>query len=186
MGLSRSTVAFSAAEYLRWESEQSEKYEYLKGTVIAMGGASRRHVTVSGNIFVALDQALAGTSCRVYMADMKLRVLADVAFFYPDVFVTCDPADHRAEQYMSSPVVVFEVISPPTEGFDRGEKFAAYRRTPSLKEFVLIDPEQPRIEYYRRTARRVWELHDLVPDRPLMLNSLGLEIEWSRIFRNAE
>ena len=119
MALPQPTPAFTAADYLRWEAEQLDKHEYLRGETFAMGGASRRHVTISGNVFSALDDALDGTPCRAYMADMKVQAAADEAYFYPDVLVTCDPADHRADQFMRAPKLIVEVLSPSTEGIDR-------------------------------------------------------------------
>lgn len=186
MSLPQANTPFSAADYLVWESERIEKSEFYHGEVFAMSGASRRHVTVSGNLFSSLDQALEGTPCRPYMADMKLRVLEDEAYFYPDVFVTCDPADHRADQFMSAPTLVVEVLSPSTAAFDRGDKFAAYRRIPSLREFVLIDPEKQTIELYRRGDDDTWALHDIAAGEPLPLGSLEIEIGWGRIFRNLD
>ena len=45
---------FGPAAYLDWEDEQSEKHEYLNGEVFNMAGASEAHVTIAGNVFVAL------------------------------------------------------------------------------------------------------------------------------------
>lgn len=188
MGLPQPQMPFSADDYLAWESEQAEKSEFFHGEVFAMSGASRRHVTISGNVFASLDRALEGTPCRVYMADMKLQVLQDDAYFYPDVFVTCDPADHRAEQFMTAPTVIVEVLSPSTAAFDRGDKFAAYRRIPSLREFILIDPAKQTIEIYRRAGEDtdIWEYQDLAKNAPLMLASLETSIGWDRLFRNLD
>lgn len=186
MALPQPTPPFTAADYLRWEAEQPEKHEYVRGETFAMGGASRRHVTISGNVFAALDAALEGTPCRTYMADMKLQAAADDAYFYPDVLVTCDPDDHKADQFMRSPTLVIEVLSPATAAYDRGDKFAAYRRIPSLKEFVLIDPDRPRIEHYRRTQADRWELQEIAPDQPLLLPSLDVSIPWARMFRHVD
>ncbi len=151
-----------------------------------MGGASRRHVTVSLNLASSLDQSLEGSPCRTYMADMKLEIKKEEIYFYPDVLVTCDPEDHKAEQFMRSPVMVAEVLSESTAAFDRGDKAAYYRGLPSLKEFVLIDPERRRIELYRRTKQDTWELLDIPTEHPLPLHSLELEIPWNRIFRNVD
>ena len=61
-----------------------------------------------------------------------------------------DPDDHRAELAMHHPVLVAEVLSPSTAAYDRGDKFIAYRRLPSLKEYLLIDPEQQQLELFRK------------------------------------
>jgi Uma2 family endonuclease len=184
MNAPHSIAVFSAADYLHWESQQTEKYEFLNGEVFAMGGASRRHVTIAGNLFSALDQALEDSPCRAYMADMKVQAHADCAYFYPDVLVTCDPADHKADYYMSAPCLIVEVLSPATAGYDRGEKFAAYRQLASLQDFVLIDPQRRHIEHYVKTAQGLWQLSDIVAEQPLVFTRLDITIPWARIFRN--
>ena len=162
MGEAQQLQPMTAAQYLESEPAQLEKYQYIHGDVFAMGGASRRHATVSGNLLTELDRSLEGSPCRVYIADMNLEIKKEEIYFYPDVLVTCDPGDHKAEQFMRSPVIVAEVLSDSTAAFDRGDKSTHYRRPPSLKEFVLIDPERKRIELYRRTKQDTWELLDIL------------------------
>lgn len=111
------------------------------------------------------------------MADMKLQAHADHAYFYPDVFVTCDPTDHQAEYMMRAPIVVVEVLSPTT---------AAYRRIASLREFILIDPDKQRIEHYHRSTGNTWQSRELEPGQALQLPSLDAEIPAARIFRNRD
>ncbi|SMP59212.1 Endonuclease, Uma2 family (restriction endonuclease fold) [Desulfonatronum zhilinae] len=184
MGQPQPISPFTAQEYLAWEAEQAGKHEYYLGEVFAMGGASRRHVTVAGNVFAALDQILTDTPCRAYMADMMVEAVAGEVYYYPDVFVTCDPVDHQADRFMRSPVLVVEVLSPSTEGYDRGEKFARYRLIPSLREYVLIDPERLAVDIFQRTDEGVWTLRDVLAEKPLHFDSLKLEIAWQRVFRN--
>lgn len=186
MALPARAPGFTADDYLPWEATQPEKHEYVAGEVFAMGGASRLHVTVSLNIAGALADKLDGTPCRAYMADMKLRVEAANAYYYPDVLVTCDEADRRAEQFMTSPCLVVEVLSPSTAGYDRGEKFAAYRHVPSLQQYVLVDPDQRRIESYTRAGEAQWLLQDVAPEMPLLIPALEISLPWARIFRNLD
>jgi len=89
MPLAAPSPRFDAAAYLDWEARQTEKHEYLDGEVFAMAGASRAHATVAGNIFMALRNHLRGGPRSVLIADMKLHVQADKAFYSPDVLVTC-------------------------------------------------------------------------------------------------
>jgi Uma2 family endonuclease len=186
MALPAHDPGFTAADYLAWEAVQPDKHEYVAGEVFAMGGASRAHVTVAGNVFNEISNRIEDTPCRVYMADMKLRVEAVDAYFYPDVLVTCDEADRRADQFMSSPGLVVEILSPSTAAYDRGDKFAAYRRLESLQQYVLVDPDQRRIESYTRTADGQWLLRDIDPGTPLPLPVLAAELSWERIFRNLD
>ncbi len=154
--------------------------------MVAKEGASRRHVTVALNVASDLNEQLAGSPCRAYMADMMVEAVAGEVYYYPDVFVTCDPADQWADRIMRSPVLVVEVLLPSTEGYDRGEKFGRYRLIPSLQEYVLIDPERLAVEVYRLTGEGVWTLRDVSNGEALILVGLGLEIAWGRIFRNVE
>ncbi|SMF96591.1 Endonuclease, Uma2 family (restriction endonuclease fold) [Methylomagnum ishizawai] len=147
-------------DYLAWETAQAEKHEFVRGEIFAMTGARRSHVAVSLNIAAALKRHLRGGSCRVYMADMKLRVEAADTAFYPDVLVTCDRRDHAAELFMRHPSLVVEVLSESTAAYDRGGKFAAYRQLDSLKEYVVVDIEARRVECFRRDAERRWVLYD--------------------------
>jgi Uma2 family endonuclease len=181
-----SVAHLSADEYLSWESKQPDKHEYLNGEVFAMVGATRKHVTVAGNVFNLLSTHLEASPCRVYISDMKLRVEAANAFFYPDVFVTCNELDHQADAFMTSPILIVEVLSASTNGYDRGEKFAAYRKLPSLKEYILIDPERQQIECFRRNESGLWVLYEFEADKPIEFESVGLAVAFSDIFKRVE
>ncbi len=137
-----STAAFFDAQaYLAWEAEQSTKHEYHDGEVFVIAGASEAHVTVALNVAMALRNHLRGSPCSVFVSDMKLRVEEDNAFFYPDVFVTYADSDRGQSHSKSAPVLVVELLSPATSAYDRGAKFATYRKLPTLRGYALIDPK---------------------------------------------
>ena len=175
---------FGAEDYLAWEANQPVKHEYLAGEVFAMAGGSDAHVTVSLNLASALRSHLRGTPCRTYIADMKLRVAAADAYFYPDVFVTCSAADAQQPLEKAEPVLVAEVLSPSTEAFDRGGKFAAYRSLPSLQEYLLIDPDRRSVEVYRRDASGHWVLYPYSGDEVLELGSVHLSLPLAQVFED--
>ncbi len=174
---------FDPKAYLAWEAEQRGKHEYVDGEVFAMVGARREHVVVAGNLFAALKQRLRDGHCQAYIADLKLRVAADNAFFYPDVMVSCDPRDQVAELYIEHPTLVIEVLSEATAAFDRGDKFAAYRRLPALQEYLLVDIPGRRIESFRRTAEDEWLLHDYRAEQgDIRIASLDLALGFDEVF----
>jgi len=154
---------FNADAFLRWEAQQPEKHEYVAGEVFAMVGARRDHVVVSGNVFAAFKERLRGGPCQAYVSDLKLRVEAADAFFYPDVMVSCERGDQSATLFITQPVLIAEVLSASTEAFDRGDKFAAYRNLDSLQEFVLVDIHARRVEVFRRTPEQDWLFHEYLP-----------------------
>ncbi len=176
----------SGEEYLAWEAEQQEKHEFMAGEIFAMVGASARPVTICLNIASAFREHLRGGPCRTYIADMKLRVEAVDAWFYPDVMVSCDPADQARELDKTSPLLIVEVLSPSTEAFDRGAKFAAYRTLRSLKEYLLIDPDSGSVELYRRDADDHWVLFADENEQAVDLQSIDLQLARATIFEDAE
>lgn len=174
-------------DYLTNEQASPTKHEYVAGEVFAMAGASKRHGTLAGNAFIALRQHLRGQPCGVWMADMKVRVQADSAYYYPDVVVTCDPADLGSESpkdYLEAPKLVVEVLSDSTEPVDRREKWMSYRRLPSLMEYVLIDQNRAWVEVFRRGAAG-WTQDIYEAGETVRLDSVALEVSMAALYADA-
>lgn len=175
----------SLHEFIEWENAQPEKNEFVNGEVFAMVGARRSHGAVVANLVQKLANHLAGLPCRVFCEGMKVQVAGD-AILYPDVFVTCDPADLRTEQIFRSPFIVIEVLSPSTHGYDRSVKFALYRRLHSLREYVLIDPETRRVEAFRVGADGLWVLHDMSENSVLAIPAIDAAIPMTEVFAGVD
>jgi Uma2 family endonuclease len=185
MGQAALNLPLTAAEFLAWDATQSTRHEFVRGEVFAMAGAGERHVTVAGNMYVALRQHLAGTPCRSFITDMKLRVEAADAYFYPDVMVTCSERDATDPMVKREPVLLVEVLSPNTAAFDRGDKFAAYRTLGSLREVLLIDPDLRRCDLFRRQAvdgGEAWVLHPSAVGAGVELVSVGLTVSAEQLW----
>jgi Uma2 family endonuclease len=145
-------------EYLEMEAASDIKHEYIAGEIYAMAGATDTHVTIALNTAILLRRHLQGSGCRVYIADMKVRIKSKNRFYYPDVMVTCEPKDRENSTYKQFPRLIVEVLSDSTEAFDRGDKFADYQSLPSLQEYVLINTKKARIECFRRQDDGLWLL----------------------------
>lgn len=168
-------------EYLAWENQQAEKNEYYRGEVFAMVGARRVHGAVVSNLNRRLAEQLDGTPCRVFIEGMKLQI-ADDAIFYPDLMVTCDRADLATEMIFRAPKLVVEVLSPSTQAYDRGLKFAVYRRLPSLQEYILVDPDARRVEGFRRNEQGQWVLFDMSDGPALEAACIGCTVPLDQVF----
>ncbi|MFO7567536.1 MAG: Uma2 family endonuclease [Enhygromyxa sp.] len=106
---------------------------------------------------------------------------------YPDVSVVCGALETSEvdRNAATNPVLIVEVLSDTTEAYDRGEKFAHYRRLPSLREYLLLSQHQPRIESYRRNAQGVWELAEAGAGETLTLAALeGVRLDVDLIYRD--
>lgn len=183
MGQALERAPMNRAAYLDWEAAQSDKHEYLRGEIFAMVGARREHALVTLALGALFREHLKRGPCQVFVADMKLRVEAADAYFYPDVMVTCDERDRSATLAIEHPCLVVEVLSDTTAAFDRGAKFAAYRQLPSLVEYLLVDIDARRLELYRRDGARWWLLDDIAGDG-LHLESVGLTLHANQAFED--
>ncbi len=178
---SRLTLTFD--DYLEWENRQPTRHEFVRGEVFAMTGATDLHNEVRGNLYTLLRQHLRGTPCRVFMADVKVRVETADCGFYPDLLVTCAESD-RADRYITrSPLLVVEVLSASTAAFDVGDKFAAYRQLDSLREYVLVDQERVRVQIYRRLDNQ-WLVDSVGPGERLRLESIDLECPVEAVYED--
>lgn len=175
------TTGMTLQAYLAWENEQPEKHEFHAGEIFAMTGGRRTHGRVLSNLVRQLGNALDGSPCQVFADSMKVQI-GDDTIVYPDLFVTCDPADLSTDQIFRAPCLVIEVLSPSTQAYDRSRKFALYRRLPSLQEYILVDPETLRIEAFRREAGDRWVLHDMSDDLLMHAASIDSSVALADVF----
>jgi len=182
----QNTALLSVDDYLDGERYSEVRHEYLGGVVYAMAGASTEHNTVAGNLFVSLRSHLRGKPCRVFIADVKVRLQIgdEDIFYYPDVMVTCDP--HDTDRYSSRfPKVLIEVLSPETERTDRREKFLSYTRLDSLEEYILVAQDKMEITVFRRSSQWKPELLN-TGDRQLRLASLDFALPSGIIYEGVK
>lgn len=191
MPLAKKADFFSAEDYLEWEKGNEIKHEYIDGEVFpmygetqSMAGAKDANVAIALNIAALLKSHLRGGPCRVYMADMKVRVEAAKLFFYPDVLVTCDPADRSSDYFKSHPALIVEVLSESTSAYDRGRKFEYYRQLDSLREYVLVDPDRFSVDCFRRDASGHWVLYPFGSGETVVLDSLDLSAPIEAIYED--
>jgi len=137
------------AEYLRLEEAALIRHELVGGELHAMAGASERHNRITLNLAFHLRAATRGRRCRVFMADMKLRLVGGTLYYYPDAMLVCDEADDHPI-YKQSPCLVAEVLSPATSKIDLREKWLYYRDLPSLRYCLFIDSERLWAKAYLR------------------------------------
>lgn len=145
-------------EYLAAERLSEYRSEYLDGGVYPMTGASFNHGRIVVNVATELVLQLRERDCDVLVTDMKVRLQESRKFFYPDVVVLCGELQFHDERkdIITNPALIIEVLSPSTAAFDRGEKFEAYQTIESLKEYLLVSQDKPRVEQYVRNDDGKW------------------------------
>ena len=163
----------SPEEYLETEKSSLIKHEYIQGQIYAMAGASDAHVTITANLVALLRNHIRGSGCRIYVADMKVRIESLDVFYYPDIMVTCDERDTNFEYFKGYPSLIIEVLSPSTEALDRGDKFSDYQELETLQEYVLISQNRQRVDCFRRNSEGRWELYSYRVNQELQFTSVS-------------
>lgn len=171
-------------DYLVFETKAADRHEFVGGEIHAMTGTGVRHNRIAGNLFSRLHAAVAGTTCMVLMSDVKLRLNAGSTYYYPDVMLAGDPTDN--DPYAKArPCLIVEVASPATASIDRREKWAAYQTVQTLREYLIVDQDEPRVEVRRRENLREWSITQFEAGDVLELACLnGLKLPVDDIYRD--
>jgi Uma2 family endonuclease len=185
----REQAFLTPEQYLEIERLAAYKSEYISGQMFAMAGGSPTHSLIAMNIGVELGTRLRGTSCRVYNSDLRVAFEATNLYTYPDVTVSCERPTYVGSQSdaLTNPTLIVEVLSPSTELYDRGEKFAHYQRSATLAEYVLVAQDHARVERYTRTSEGGWLLFVAEGfDSTIELLSIDVTLALSDIYANVE
>jgi Uma2 family endonuclease len=183
MQVQRTTNYLSPETYLEGELHSEVRHEYVDGEVYAMVGASDRHGLIAGNLHSALNLRLPDR-CQVFTADMKVRIQTAEreVFYYPDVLVSCDPAD-REPYFRERPCLIAEVLSPQTARLDRFEKFLFYQQLDALEEYLLVSQDYRGVEVFRRADQ--WQRTSYT-EGAIPLRSVDLAVTLDELYRRTE
>lgn len=180
------TYRITPRAYLLRERAAEERSEYFDGEIVAMAGAPDPHTTISGSIFAHLFFRLR-PPCRAWQSEMKVQVELGRGYAYPDVLVVCGEPQwvDPVQDALTNPTVVFEVLSPSTERHDRTKKAGAYRRIESLRAYVFVHQQVPRVEVYARAADGSWPCSIYQGlDATVPLEAIGCSLTLAEIYRD--
>ena len=176
-------------QYLEIERAAEFRSEYFDGEMFAMSGGTMNHSLLQANLISEVRPRARERGCRTLTSDFRVRVSATGMCTYPDVIVVCEKprlADEHADTLLN-PTVIFEVLSPSSEKYDRGVKFQNYRTIESLKDYILVDQNQVLIEQYTRQGANTWKLRDYQSlEDELTIDSIGVTIPLRGIYDQFE
>lgn len=185
MGIPKHKLPLSIEEYLASERDVEIRHEYVAGYVYALESASDPHDQIAINLVTKLDSHLGGKPCEVFMAGMKVK-MSENAVYYPDVVVACDnpPKD---SYYRTHPVLVVEVTSQDTRRFDYCEKLNTYRKSATIRDYLIVAQDQIRVDLHQRQENGDWaHLIFTQPDEVVEFVSIGLSLQVSDIYRGVQ
>jgi len=177
-------TSMSVEQYLALDRTSTDvRYEYIDGYAIMMAVGTLDHSTISINLTSLLRSHLRGGPCHVYNTDARVR-LSETRYVYPDASISCDERDRGKIDTITFPRIVFEVLSPSTEAYDRGQKFIYYRTCPTIEEYVMIDSQRQAVDVYRRATKNLWALHIFGPGDIVELTTLTISFPISSLYED--
>lgn len=173
-------------EYLAFEEASPERHAFFDGEIYAMAGGSPAHARLQANVTADLRVALRGRPCAAYGPKLRIHFPDDGSSAYADAAVVCGPviAPPVDRNACTNPTLVCEVLSPSTEGIDRGRKFEAYRGLPSVQEVLLVAQHRPLLEVFRREPDGTWRLRTYGAGERAELASIGVALEVDALYED--
>lgn len=180
---------YTFAEYLARERFAEYRSEYFQGEIFAMAGGSRRHARICDNLVARMLEKLRGGPCHPYSSSLRVKVEATGLTTYPDLSIVCgeEKFDDQEKDTLLNPRLIFEVLSPSTERYDRGRKFNNYKQIPTLEEYLLISQTDPRVERITRQGDIGWVLAvTLGLDATVDFPTLGCSLSLAEIYEGVD
>ena len=181
---------FTIEEYFEIEVRSDRKHQFNRGRISVRTGATDNHIEICWNLNYLLGQFLKGKPCRGYGSDMRIEVVADEYYVYPDLSIACPPIKKkkiRGTATLLNPAVIIEVLSPSTESLDRGEKFTEYTKMPSLREYFLISQNVAQVERWWRADDGKWSISVVSGlQSAMVIDSIQCSLPLSEVYDQVE
>ena len=179
---------YTLEEYFELERRSEERFEFWNGEVFSMSGVSAEHDQIESNLHFHLRTKLTGRNCRVFLANMRIKVPTAPPYRYPDLSALCGEAQYEkigGIDALTNPSLIVEVLSPSTEAYDWGEKFLRYKSIPSFSEYLLVAQHQPLVTQFVKQSSGDWIRYDFADlSDNVKLHSLNCEMNLSEIYQD--
>lgn len=155
---------FTIEEYIDFDKNSEERWEYFDGIVISMSGGTLAHNQISVNLLFGVRNNAMAQGCQVLPADMRIKVPKAPPYRYGDIVVVCGPPVIESVQGLDvlvNPSLIIEILSESTEAYNRGQKFLSYKSIDSFREYLLVAQDRPYITHYVRQADGSWLRFDI-------------------------
>ena len=184
---SQPSAPLTEEEYLSIEREALEKSEFHDGQMYAMAGSSPNHSLLSNSIG-ALLRGQVPPGCRTFNSDLRVKVAPAGLFTYPDCTVICGEPQYFGDRkdVVLNPLLIVEVLSPSTEGYDRGKKFEFCRTIRSFQEYLIVHQDRRHVEHFSRQDDGSWLLREYIGEGgSVAIARLNVQIPLADLYASA-
>ncbi|MEP6787107.1 MAG: Uma2 family endonuclease [Acidobacteriota bacterium] len=166
------------------ERREIVKNEYLDGRLVPKPAANRWHNLISSNFAIAIGSRLSRSTCELYAGDMQVSIGKNSICFPDVVVVSGEPtfADDRSE-LLQNPTVVIEIFSNFYKSSDRTQKLEGFLSIPKIKECLLVNENEMRIEHYARQNAKQW-IYRIYNEREdlISLDSINCKLSLAEVY----
>ncbi|MBD0385417.1 MAG: Uma2 family endonuclease [Nostoc sp. C3-bin3] len=176
---------YTPEEYLELEEAADYKSEYIDGQIIPMAGGTANHNRISLNLSAALNFAFRQQDYEVFMGDVRLWISQKHTYTYPDVMILAGEPEffNNRTDIIINPQIIVEVLSKSTKGYDREDKFQAYRTISTFQEYLLIDQTRIHVDQFSKTGKKQWTLREYdEEDEAIALTTVPFEISLQDLY----
>jgi Uma2 family endonuclease len=153
-------VEFTVEEYFQIEKEEEIRYEFYNGELFPVEATTVRHNEIVQNLLFAFRAFFRPKGCKITTESVKVEVQEGIYYPYPDLVLSCDPTDSD-NLMLKKPVVIIEVLSPSTGGYDKSFKWRRYRKMPSLRYYLMVSQEEFSVEVFTRAGDSdIWSFQE--------------------------
>jgi Uma2 family endonuclease len=178
---------FTIDEYIEFDKNTEGKWEYFDGEVLDMAGGSLNHNRIARNLIALFERELRDKPYEVLPSDMRIKVPKALPYRYADVVIVCEKPiieEIQGQEMLVNPLLIVEVLSPTTEGYDYGAKFIAYQSIESFREYLLVSQERPHVTHYVRQPGDQWLRNDIEGmEKTLSLATVVCKLGLGEIYR---
>lgn len=176
------TATMTVEAYIAFEEMSETRHEFINGQLYEMPGTTDYHNDMCFNITAILKQLIRPMKLRAYMESVKVRILHDKDYTYPDIFIT-DERDLNSPIIKRYPSVIIEVLSDSTRVYDKTDKFIRYQKIESLQHYLTVEPEKTLVECYTKQADGSWQVETFTHFSEIItLTALNIQLPLSNIY----
>jgi Uma2 family endonuclease len=178
----RAKTKMTVDEFLAWAEVNPGRYELAEGEILAMAPQRLDHMDVKFAIQTALRAGIkrAGLPCYMLPDGATVRV-SETTAYEPDALVYCGPKKSGSDTEVRDPVIVVEVLSPGTRNVDLAAKLEGYFRVPSVRHYLIADPERRVVIHHARDEGELLRTR-IVRGGSIALDPPGLTVEFEECF----
>ncbi len=177
---------YTLEEYFELDKNAEGNFEYFDGEIFEMSGVSPNHATIEVNLVEIVSPQARKKGCRVYPANLRLKVPALPTYRYPDMSVVCGESvfeEIGGLQCLVNPVLIVEILSESTASYDQGEKFRLYKTIETFREYLLVSQDEKIITHYLKHNDRFWLQSDYYAGESLHITSLDFDLPLNELYR---